>query len=67
MDNETKPNQGLRAISLDDEAQVRRWAAILGAATPRRLSRRLSPYLDGAAARTAKGGRDVGIGGRGRS
>lgn len=45
MDDETTQNQRLRAIRLDDEAQVRRWATILGPASPRRLSRRLSPYL----------------------
>lgn len=67
MNDETTPNQRLRAIRLDDEAQVRRWAVILGpppASRGRRLSQRLSPYLNGGPAGAAKVARDVGIGGR---
>lgn len=71
MNDETTPNQRLRAIRLDDEAQVRRWAVILGpppaSLKARRLSQRLSPYLDGARIETAKTARHVGIGGRARS
>jgi hypothetical protein len=66
MADETSGNQRVRAIRLDDEQQVRRWAAILGAPPPHRLSRRLWPYL-GHAAKAVRPvdpiGR-VGIGGR---
>ncbi|MDX9997261.1 MAG: hypothetical protein WCY15_01110 [Phenylobacterium sp.] len=38
-------NQRVRAISLDDPAQVRRWAAIFGAPPSERPSRRLARLL----------------------
>ena len=69
MTDETSTNQRVRAIRLDDEQQVRRWAAILGASSPHRLSRRLSPYLGYSpkAARPEDPVGRVGIGGRAKA
>jgi hypothetical protein len=65
MADETPRNQRVRAIRLDDEAQVRRWAAILGAPSHERSSRRLSPYLKAAShAPSPAGPGRVGLGGR---
>lgn len=66
MTDETPGGQGVRAIPLDDQAQVRRWAAILGASPARRPGRRLSRYFGGAAkgVRAERRAGQVGIGGR---
>ncbi|MFC3080019.1 hypothetical protein ACFODL_18105 [Phenylobacterium terrae] len=66
MADEMPGGQGVRAIPLDDEAQVRRWAAILGGSPARRPGRRLSRYFGGAAKAVRAEGPagQVGIGGR---
>lgn len=66
MAEETPGDPKVRAILLDDVAQVRRWAAILGGQAPRRPSQRLSRYLRGAgkSARPEGLAGRVGIGGR---